>query len=238
MHVVVNQKLISTRVKIASAAHLAALAVFAVGLFISWSNPEPTGEQMIEAYACIVLGLVLYNVGQFFLRRFGPRFRQEGVLAKTLKSLDRRYTFLAFPSLKLPDYLLVGPGGIQVIITRIHDGQAICRGNQWSRDAGGGLKRLGSLLGGVPFGDPSRDAAKGIQQVRDRLTKSGIPAEKQPPVEAIIVFTNPAAKLRIDGCSYPVTTLKGLRNNVRAAKGSRERALAEQAAGRVVQALT
>jgi len=42
MHVVVNEKLITTRVRIASAAHIAALAVFAVGLFISWSNPDPT----------------------------------------------------------------------------------------------------------------------------------------------------------------------------------------------------
>ena len=131
MHVVVNQKLISTRVKIASAAHLAALAVFAVGLFVSWSNPEPTMEQMAAAYAAIIVGLVLYNVGQIFLRRFGPRFRADGVLARTLKGLDRRYTLLAFPSTKLPDYILVGPAGIQVIVTRAHDGAISCRANQW-----------------------------------------------------------------------------------------------------------
>ena len=82
MHVVVNQKLVSTRVQIASAAHLAALAVFALGLFVSWSNPEPTMEQMAGAYAAIIIGLVLYNVGQFFLRRFGPRFRADGILAQ------------------------------------------------------------------------------------------------------------------------------------------------------------
>lgn len=238
MHVVVNQKLVSTRVKIASAAHLAALAVFAVGLFVSWSNPEPTMEQMVGAYAAIIVGLVLYNVGQVFLRRFGPRFRHDPVLTRTLKGLDKRYTFLAFPSTKLPDYILVGPAGVQVIVARAHDGTISCRGNEWKRDAGGGLRRIARLFGGVPFGDPSADTAKGIERVKQKLEQSGIPAEQQPPIDGIIVFTNPAARLRIDGCSYPVTGLKGLRNNVRGGKGSRDRALDDRGAERVVQALT
>jgi hypothetical protein len=238
MHVVVNEKLISTRVKIASAAHLAALAVFAVGLFISWSNPEPTYEQMAGAYAAIIVGLILYNVGQMFLRRFGPRSRAEGVLARTLKGLDRRYTLVAFPSTKLPDYTLVGPAGIQVIVTRPHDGAISYRAGNWVRDAGSGLKRLSSLFGGTPFGDPTKDVEKGIARVRERLEKAGIEPGKQPPIDGVIVFTNPNAKLRIDGSTYPVTTLKGLRNNVRGGKGQRERALDDRSAGRVVQALT
>jgi hypothetical protein len=193
---------------------------------------------MVGAYAAIIVGLILYNVGQIFLRRFGPRFRQDGILARTLKGLDRRYTMLAFPSTKLPDYLLVGPTGIQVIVARAHDGSISCRANRWSRDAGGGLKRLGALFGGAPFGDPGQDVSKGIAQVRKRLDQAGIAEAQQPPIEGIIVFTNPAAKLRIDGSSYPVTGLKGLRNNVRGGKGSRDRALDERAAERVVQAIT
>jgi len=238
MHVVVNEKLISTRVRIASAAHIAALAVFAVGLYVSWSNPEPTPEQMASAYAAIIVGLVLYNVGQFFLRRFGPKSRVDSILSRTLKGLDRRYTLLAFPSTKLPDYILVGPAGIQLIVARTQDGAISCRANKWDRDAGSGLKRLTGLFGGTSFGDPSQDVQKGIEKVRQRLDQRGIPESQQPPIDGIIVFTNPAAKLRIDGCSYPVTGLKGLRTNVRGGKGSRERALAERSAEGVVQALT
>jgi hypothetical protein len=240
MHVVVNQKLISTRVRIASAAHIAALGVFALGLYVSWMNPEPTIEQMGMAYGAIIIGLILYNVGQVFLRRYGPRFRQDGILAKTLKGLDKRYHLVAFGSTKLPEYVIVGPAGIQVIVTRTHDGAISCRSNTWRRDTGSGLKRLTSMFGGQPFGDPSDDAAKGVAQVRKRLADAGIPATSQPPVDAVIAFTNPAAKLRIDGCTYPVTGLKGLRGTIRgvSGKGSRDRALDERAAERVVQALT
>jgi hypothetical protein len=251
MQAVVNQKLITNRVRIASAAHLAALGVFAVGLYVSWSNPEPTFEEMGAAYGAIIIGLILYNVGQVFLRRYGPRFRQDGILSKNLKGLDKRFTLLAFPSTKLPEYMIVGPAGIQVIVTRTHDGAISCRSNSWRRDVGSGFRRFTSLFGGVPFGDPTEDAAKGIAQVKKRLADAGIAESSQPPVDAVIAFTNPNAKLRIDGCSYPVTGLKGLRGTIRGAGGggsgkggksgsgraTRERVLNEQAAERVVQAL-
>jgi len=239
MHVVVNENLVRTRVRIASVAHVAALIVFAIGLYISWSNPNPTMTEMIAAYAAVIVGLVLYNVGQIFLRRFGPKIRQDNVLIQTLKKgLDRRYTFLAFPSIKLPDYILVGPSGIQVIVPRSHGGTISCRANRWSREAESGLARLGGLFGGNAFGDPSNDASRGVERVRQRLERQGIPREEQPPVDGIVVFTSPNAKLRIDGCAVPVTGLKGLRNNVRGGKGSRDRVLDDQAAGRVVEALT
>lgn len=238
MHVVVNQKLISTRVKFASTAHLGALAVFAVGLFISWTNPEPTLEQMGLAYGAIIIGLILYNVGQVFLRRYGPRFRHDLVLAKTFKGLDKRYTFVAFASTKLPDYILVGPAGIQVIVARLHGGTITCRSDQWKRDAGSTFKRISAMFGGTPFGDPTQDVAKGIARVRARLTEAGIVEAKQPPVDGLIVFTNPAVKLRVEGSAYPVVTLKSIRNYVRGGKGPRERALDERGAAGVVQALT
>jgi hypothetical protein len=125
-----------------------------------------------------------------------------------------------------------------VIVTRPHDGAISCRSNQWSRDPGSSLKRLSGLFGGAAFGDPGRDVTKGVERIRERLTSAGIPASEQPPIDGVIVFTNPAAKLRIDGSSHPVTTLKGLRSNIRGGKGSRERALNERSADRVVQALS
>ena len=235
MHVVANENLVRTRVRLASAAHMAALAVFAVGLFVSWNNPIPTYEQMIGSYVAIVVGLVLYNVGQVSLRRYGPRFRHDAALVKALKGLDRRYTLLTFPSSKLPDYVLVGPTGVQVIVPRLHGGQVTCRADRWTRDTGGGLRRILSMFGGNPFGDPTRDAVNGAQRVRRRLSERGLGDEV--PVDGVVVFTNPTVKLRVEGCSVPVTVAKNLRNVVRPAKGARDRALSESDSARVVQAL-
>jgi hypothetical protein len=214
---------------------MAALAVVAVGLFVSWNNPIPTYEQMIGSYVAIVVGLVLYNVGQVSLRRYGPRFRHDAALVKALKGLDRRYTLLTFPSSKLPDYVLVGPTGVQVIVPRLHGGQVTCRADRWTRDTGGGLRRILSMFGGNPFGDPTRDAVNGVQRVRRRLSERGLGDEV--PVDGVVVFTNPTVKLRVEGCSVPVTVAKNLRNVVRPAKGARDRALSESDSARVVQAL-
>ena len=235
MHVVANESLVRTRVRLASAAHMAALAVFAVGLFVSWNNPVPTFEQMIGSYLAIVVGLVLYNVGQVQLRRYGPRFRHDAALAKALKGLDRRHTLLTFASAKLPDYLLIGPTGVHVIVPRLHGGQIACRANRWTRETGGGLRRILRLFGGNPFGDPTRDAVSGVQRVRQRLRERGI--EDGVPVDAVVVFTNPNVKLRVEGCSVPVTVAKNLRNVVRPVKGARDKALSDQDSARVVQAL-
>src|SRR5918999_1394601 len=136
MHVVVNHSLVRNRVRLASALHFGALAVFAVGLWFSWTQPE----QLLGSYSAIVVGLLLYNFGQVLLRRWGPRFRQDGILAKALKGLDNRYTLLAFMSRNLPDYILVGPGGVQVIVARNHGGAIACRGDRWTRETGRGLR--------------------------------------------------------------------------------------------------
>jgi hypothetical protein len=227
MHVVVNQKLVRGRVRIASALHLAALAIFALGLWFSLTYGE---EQILASYASIIVGLILYNFGQIFLRRWGPRFRQDGVLAKALRGLDNRHTFLGFVSSKLPDYLLVGPGGVQVIVARSHTGTVVCRNDRWSRESRGGVTRLFSFFGGNPLGDPGLDLSRGTQRVREHLDKAGV---ESAPIGGVVVFTNQDVKLRMEGCSHPVTRLRQLRGNV----GGNRGALNQQGIARVVDAL-
>lgn len=227
MQLVVNQPLVKSRVRIASAFHMGALAIFAVGLWFSWTYGE---EQILASYAAIVIGLLLYNFGQVYLRRWGPRFRQDGVLAKALRGLDNRHTLLAFPAGKLPDYILVGPGGVQVIVPRPHDGTIRCDNDRWRRESLGGLGRLFSLFGGNPLGDPGLDLSRGVQRVRERLQRQNV---DPPPIGGVVVFTNQAAKLSLNGCTAPVTRLRQLRGNIGGTRG----ALNQQGIARVVEAL-
>lgn len=219
MHVVVNQGLVRGKVRQASALHVVALAVFAVGLFISTSQGD-RAEGIVASYTAIVIGLLLYNFGQTFLRRWGPRFRQDGVLTKALKGLDDRYTLLAFPSSKLPDYILVGPSGVQVIVPRINGGPIACRGDRWTQRTRG-IGRFLPFLRGAALGDPGADVARGVRTVRERLMRHGLMADERAlPVGGLVVFTNPEARLRIDGCSQPVIGLKQLRGHLRGTKGA------------------
>ena len=232
MQSVVNESLARNRVRLASGFHIAALAVFAVGLAFSWQQTE--FDQIIVSYAAIIVGLVLYQLGQMSLRRWGPRFRQDAALAKALKGLDNRHTLLSFASSKLPDYLLVGPNGVRVIVPRMQDGEIVCRADRWHRESRGLISRVLSLFGGNPLGDPTRDAIGGAQKVRHRLESRELTGNRAPDVRSVIVFTHPSAKLRLDGCSVPAARLKQLRGAVAAGgKGT----LDPRTVGQVVQAL-
>ena len=74
MQLVANQQLVRNRVRLGLGFHLAALAVFAVGLAISWSM-DITRDIPFLAWGAIAVGLILYTIGQTQLRRWGPRHR-------------------------------------------------------------------------------------------------------------------------------------------------------------------
>ncbi len=219
MHVVVNEKLVRTKLRLAWAFHLCAFVVYAAGLWVSSTQPDQSLEGTAGIFGAIVVGLLLYSVGQGYLRRWGPRMRQDGVLAKVMKGLDNRYSLLAFPSTRLPDYILIGPGGVQVIVPRALDGTISCRSDRWTREGRGGIGRFFSAIGRNALGDPGLDVSRGIQGVREHLRKRGLAGDHEPPLSGLVVFTNPNARLRIEGCSQTVTGVKQLRNHIRTVKG-------------------
>lgn len=208
---VTNTTLVRKRTRLAGILHLAALAVFAIGLLVSL-NPEV----WFYSYLAIFFGLALYQIAQSNLRRWGPRHRQDELLFRQLRGLDGRYTLVSFPTPSLPDYLLVGPAGVQVLVTRARKGVYACRADRWWEESPGFLL---FRLFRQPLGNPSADATAGIESVQ-RYLATQLEGDEQPPVAAVIVFTHPETRLRIDGCSFPVTTLKELRNHLRRAKGT------------------
>src|SRR5919199_5542575 len=116
MQLVANQQLVKNRVRLGLGFHLAALAVFAVGLALSVQMDAR--ELPLASWAAILFGLVLYTVGQTQLRRWGPRHRQEEQLGKAIRGLDDRYKLYAFLASSLPDYILVSPAGVHAVLVR------------------------------------------------------------------------------------------------------------------------
>jgi hypothetical protein len=210
MQLVANDALVRSRVRIAGFMHLAAFAVLLLGLFASFS------PDLFYFYAAsLFVGIVLLQLAQFNLRRWGPRHRQDGVLREGLKGLDNRYSLITFAAPELPDYLLASPRGMTVLVARPNKGTIVCRKDRWSYESGGPtLLRLFRTA----LGNPTADAASGIENTRRYLT--GKLNESDWPVDAVIVFTSPDARLRIEGSTYPVTTLKELRNHLRRVKGN------------------
>jgi hypothetical protein len=229
MQLVANQQLVKNRVRLGAAFHIGAFALF-VGALILTTQTDVTRELPIFSWLAILVGMALYSLGQTQLRRWGPRNRQEEQLGQAIRSLDDRYKLYAFLSSSLPDYILVSPAGIHVLLIRPEGGQIACVRDRWTRATG----RLGRLLGsGV--GNPSNDVQRQVNQVRALLTRESI--EGQIPVAGLVVFTNPRVTLRVEACSMAVTRLKDLKDVLRRASGKGPNVALTSARVREVQAI-
>jgi hypothetical protein len=210
MQLIANQQLVKNRVRLGLGFHITALVVFGLGLVLS-TQIDATRELPWQSWAAILAGLVLYSLGQTQLRRWGPRGRQEEQLGQAIRSLDDRYKLYAFLSSSLPDYILVSPGGVHVLIVRQDTGQVTCVRDKWTKSG----SRFMSLFG-QSLGNPSADAAKQLQKLRALLAENGV---QDVPTSSLIVFTNPRVQLRVEGCSATVTRIKELKDVLRRMAG-------------------
>jgi hypothetical protein len=210
MQLVANQQLVKNRVRLGLVFHFGAMAVLIGGAVLS-TQLDPAREIAWQTWVAFVAGLGLYTLGQTQLRRWGPGKRQEEQLGQAIRGLDDRYKLYAFLSSSLPDYILVSPAGVQVLVTRTDGGQISCVRDKWKSSG----TRLMSLFG-PGLGNPSADAARQLQKLRALLVEWGL---QDVPTSSVIVFTNARAQLRVEGASSTITRLKELKDVLRRMAG-------------------
>ncbi|MBV9583109.1 MAG: hypothetical protein JO057_31365 [Chloroflexi bacterium] len=210
MQLVANQQLVKNRVRLGLVFHFGAMAVLIGGAVLS-TQLDPARQIAWQTWLAFVAGLGLYTLGQTQLRRWGPGKRQEESLGQAIRGLDDRYKLYAFLSSSLPDYILVSPAGVQVLITRTDGGQISCVRDKWKASG----SRLMSLFG-PGLGNPSADAARQLQKLRVLLEQQGF---HDAPTSSVIVFTNPKVQLRVEGASSPITRIKELKDVLRRMAG-------------------
>jgi ABC-type uncharacterized transport system ATPase subunit len=71
-------------------------------------------------------------------------------------------------------------------------------------------------LFGPGLGNPSADASRQVQKLRALLAERGL---EDVPTSSLIIFTNPKAQLRVEGCSATVTRIKELKDVLRRMAG-------------------
>src|SRR5215471_3174928 len=166
MQLVANQALVKNRVRLGLVFHFGAMAVLIGGAILS-TQLDPTREIAWQTWLAFVAGLGLYTLGQTQLRRWGPGKRQEEQLGQAIRGLADRYKLYAFLSSSLPDYILVSPAGVHVLIVHQEGGQISCVRDRW--------KSSDSWLTAFfrpTLGNPSADAARQLQKVRALLSEA------------------------------------------------------------------
>lgn len=217
MRVLVNGPLLRRRER-TSFLYLAGATVCLVGGFGLSLAQSDVGLQYAISLSSLFLGLLLWGRNQRYLQRWGPRWRQDGNLRQALRALDDRYHLLVAPRSGLPDYLLVGPMGVLVLIATPITGTVQCLRNRWYHDDGRPwVMRLVLWFSPRPsLGNPSLEGQYGVQMVRAHLAgRVAEELEARLPVQALILFTEPKVSLRVEGCQASALLLRSLRNHVR-----------------------
>ncbi len=206
MKVVRNDMYIQRRATLGNWAFPIGYIILILGLVTSLLYPQLA---LIPVVAFFV-GFGLTQIGIYYIHRFVRPDRPEAALTQALKGLDDRYVLYHY---MLPaDHVLVGPDGVRTFVVKWQGGEIRCRSDRWSQPMGP-LRRILRWMAQDTLGNPTREAQLEAEALRRYFARHL--DEKEVPIQSIIVFTHPEARLEIEGSSIPVVHARKLKEWLR-----------------------
>jgi len=186
MKLITNEEFIRRRVKIARWSSLIGLAVLFLGLVASFNQ-----QYFYLSLVALVIGFILANIGSFNANRYVREPRPDQVLAKVLRGFDNNYRLFNYTA-PIP-HVLMTPSRVYTLMVKPQDGVVRKRGDRWRRDFS--LRHVLLFFGEEALGNPAREARAEAERLRGELAKAM--GEEAPPVEPLVVFTNPRVRLEV-----------------------------------------
>jgi len=165
-------------------------------------------QLLILTTILLFLGFATAATGIYFANRWVRKPRPEDILDQALKGLDDRHCLYHYLA-RSPAHLLLTPSGLVVLETRSGDGYFEFEDGRWRQKI-----TLGKALRFFveePLGDPISEARHAAERLEAALA-ARIGGGAQVPVSAVVVFTHPAAVLKVKGAPIPVCLPKQLRS--------------------------
>jgi hypothetical protein len=178
---------------------LTPLALTFPALF-SGKNDMPT-ETIFIMYGALLLGLILSNVGGYFLNRWGLKNYEQVIDA--LKGTDKKYRLYNY-SLPAPNVLLT-PYGVTVLLLKTLEGNITANASGWKINFS--LMRIIRWFSTEQLGDPTKALAAHEETMRVFITEH-LGANAVPLIDGLIVFTSPRANVQVTNADLPVVIMK------------------------------
>ena len=211
MKVIINEKLVKRQATIGKWASLIGMGALLAGLVVSYRWPD----QMVVSFGCLIVGFMLASVGTYNMNRWVKEPRADQALSKALKGFDNKH-FLYHYTLPAA-HVLLAPSGLFVFTVKGHHGEIRCEGEKWHHKFNWG--RLLLFFGQEGLGNPTREVRGEMERLR-RFLDSRLP-EADVPIEGLIVFTNPRARLELIDPAVPVVSSNKLKTFLRQLKKKR-----------------
>lgn len=208
MKIIKNETLIKRNAKIGQWTSLAALAVLAGGMYLSFTRPE----LFIYSLVALLLGFTLTQVGMYMGNKFGRSPRPDEKLDAGLKGLQNEYVMYHYTTPS--SHLLVGPAGVWVVMPYHQRGQAEFRKNRWRMRGGGFLQNYMRIFGQEGLGRPDLEIENEMASLKKYLLKH-MDESEIPEINAVMVFTNDDVVVEAEGSPVLAMKLKQLKDFLR-----------------------
>ena len=209
MKIFSNEKLIKRNKTLGNVLSLASIAILGTGMFLSFKDKD--GTYLPYTFAALIIGFLLFQVGNYFMNRWGKSPRPDEKISQSLKGLDSNYSLYQYTT-PIP-HLLVGPAGVFTLLPYNQPGIIKYDNNRgrWKQTGGNFFLKA---FGGENLGRPELDAKYSVGDVIKYLNKLGVDLGTYIP-QSVIVFTNPKSVVEAEGSSTPVVTQEKLKEYIR-----------------------
>jgi hypothetical protein len=209
MKIISNDKLIKRNSVIGNVLSLASIAILGVGMFFSFK--DQTGSYLPLTFSALIVGFLMFQVGNYFMNRWGKPPRPDQRLSLALKGLDDKYTLYHYHT--DISHLLVGPAGIIALLAYNQPGfiKYDADKDRWKQSGGNFFLKT---FGGESLGRPELDAKYAVTDIVKFAAKKNIDLGNTIP-EAIIVFTNEKATIIAEDSPVIVVASEKLKETIR-----------------------
>ncbi len=206
MKSILDRSKIARRATLSNIASVSGLMILLASVLI----PLFRVELMLYANLLLVTGLGVAMTGIYFANRWVKKPRPETSLDGALKSLSNAHQLYHYPALGC-DHVLLTPNGVVALETVNLAGQFTYTNGRWKEQIS--IGRALRYIVEEHLGNPVKSAERAVQDLKKKLSQE-LGDEHPVPVKAVVVFTHPAARLKVEGSPLPVCTIDKLRKHV------------------------
>lgn len=219
MEIFLYDRIVQQRSRLGKYASIAGLAILAIGLVISFTQPK----YVYISFVTLIIGFILSQVGNYNLLRWGRKPRADSVLDAALKGLERKWRIYHY---YLPaSHVLVGPGGLYVFLVKPQAGKISVTEARWRQKLSVG--RAIFFFGEESLGNPAADLDVEMRRLA-RFINDKRPDLSQVSLRGAVIFSNEGVELTLNEPTVTVLTPAKLKAYVRATSGAGEKHLSSE----------
>ena len=209
MKTISNDKMIKRNGRIGNITSLASIVILGVGMFFSFKDTD--GTYLTLTFSCLIVGFLMFQVGNYYMNKFGKPPRPDQTISTALKGLDDKYTLYHY--MTPVSHLLLGPSGIFCLLPYNQPGSISYNETRkrWKQSGGNFFLKT---FGGENLGRPDVDANYAVSDIARFLAKKNVDLGNVTP-ESIIVFTSSKATVNTEGYPGSAVTAEKLKEFIR-----------------------